>query len=72
MGAGSAMSFNAVKVFSATTANDREDLGNRVSRWLREHPDYEVVDKVVTQSSDEAYHCISITVFYRVPAPPST
>ena len=57
--------FNAVKVFSATTANDREALGERVSRWLRDHPECEIVDKVTTQSSDEAYHCISITLFYR-------
>lgn len=64
------MSFNAVKVFSATTANDREDLGGRVTRWLRDNPDVRVVDKVVTQSSDEAYHCITITVFYRAPSPP--
>lgn len=63
------MTFNAVKVFSATTATDREDLGERVNRWLRDHPEAEVVDKVVTQSSDEAYHCITITLFYRAPAP---
>ncbi len=62
------MSFNAVKVFSATTATDREDLGERVNRWLRDNPDAEVVDKVVTQSSDEAYHCITITLFYRAAA----
>jgi folate-dependent tRNA-U54 methylase TrmFO/GidA len=59
--------FNSVKVFSATTANDREDLGGRVTRWMKEHPTCEIVDKVVTQSSDEAYHCITITVFYRDP-----
>lgn len=63
------MSFNGVKVFSATTAMDREDLGERVSRWMREHPDAEVLDKVVTQSSDDAYHCITITLFYRSPLP---
>jgi hypothetical protein len=61
------MSFNAVKVFSATTANDREALGARVTQWMADHPNYEVVDAVVRQSSDEAYHCISITVFYREP-----
>ena len=65
------MSFNGVKVFSATTAMDREDLGERVNRWLREHADVEVVDKVVTQSSDDAYHCITVTIFYRSPPPTS-
>lgn len=62
---GLTMSFNAVKVFSATTATDREELGTRVNEWLRAHPEAEVLDKVVTQSSDDAYHCISITLFYR-------
>lgn len=63
------MSFNSVKVFSATTATDRESLGERVSAWLRDHRGIDVVDRVVTQSSDEAYHCITITLFYRDPAP---
>ena len=60
--------FNGVKVFSATTATDREELGTRVTRWLREHPESEVMDRVVTQSSDEAYHCVTIVLFYRAPA----
>ena len=63
------MSFNSVKVFSATTATDRESLGERVSQWLRDHRAFEVVDRVVTQSSDDAYHCITITLFYRSPLP---
>lgn len=61
------MSFNAVKVFCATTASDREELGERVARWLRAHPDAEVVDRVVTQSSDDAFHCVTITLFVREP-----
>jgi hypothetical protein len=61
------MSFNSVKVFSATTATDRESLGERVSRWLRDNAGVEVVDRVVTQSSDDAYHCITITLFYNAP-----
>lgn len=56
--------FNAVKVFSATMAQERERLGDRITEWLKEHPDIEVVDTVVTQSSDEAFHCLVITLFY--------
>lgn len=59
--------FNGCKVFSATKAMDREALGEKVTAWLREHPRAEVVDTVVTQSSDEAFHCISITLFFREP-----
>jgi len=40
-----------------------------VTAWLSNVPDREVVDTVVTQSSDEAFHCIAITIFYRDPLP---
>lgn len=56
--------FNGVKVFSATMAPDRDKLGEKVTAWLREHPDVKVVDTIVTQSSDEAFHCLAITLFY--------
>ena len=56
--------FDQVKVFSATMARDREHLGERVTDWIRSSPG-KVVDKVVTQSSDREFHCISITLFMR-------
>ena len=58
-------SFTGVKVFTTTLARDREHLGETISRWLAEHPDLEVVDREVTQSSDKEFHCLSITLFYR-------
>jgi hypothetical protein len=58
------MSFTGVKVFSATKAKDREELGEHVTRWLRDNPDASIVDKIVTQSSDREFHCLTITVFY--------
>ena len=61
--------FNGVKIFSATMAKAREALGDQVTAWLSSAPDREVVDTVVTQSSDEAFHCIAITIFYRDPLP---
>jgi hypothetical protein len=56
--------FNAVKVFSATMAQDRDQLGEKLTAWLAERPEIKVVDTVVTQSSDEAFHCLAITLFY--------
>src|ERR1043165_6189209 len=56
--------FNGVKVFSATMAQERENLGEKVTVWVREHPQCKVVDTIVTQSSDEAFHCLAITVFW--------
>ncbi len=56
--------FNGVKVFSATMAQDRDQLGEKLTAWLGERPALKVVDTVVTQSSDEAFHCLAITVFY--------
>lgn len=59
--------FNGVKVFSATMAQERDRLGDRITDWMREHPSFEIVDTVVTQSSDEAFHCLVITIFYNEP-----
>ena len=56
--------FNGVKVFSATMVADRDQLGEKVSAWMQNNPHLKVTDIVVTQSSDEAFHCIAITVFY--------
>ena len=56
--------FNGVKVFSATMAPDRDHLGDKITAWLRERPQVTLVDTVVTQSSDEAFHCLTITIFY--------
>ena len=57
--------FDGVKVFSATKIRDRQQLGDVLTNWLRQNADLEIVDKVVTQSSDNEFHCLSITVFYR-------
>lgn len=57
--------FTAVKVFSTTLARDRETMGETITRWLRDNPGAEVVDRVVTQSSDKEFHCLTITLFYR-------
>ncbi len=56
--------FNGVKVFSATMVADREVLGEKVTDWMAKNPAKKVTDIVITQSSDEAFHCIAITVFY--------
>ncbi len=57
--------FTGVKVFTTTLARDREAMGDHIGRWLSANPDLEVVDKLVTQSSDREFHCLSITLFYR-------
>jgi hypothetical protein len=62
--------FNGVKVFSATMFADRERLGEGVTAWLAARPNIKVTQVVVTQSSDAAFHCIAITVFYWEPLPP--
>jgi len=59
--------FNAVKVFSATMFADRDQLGEKVTRWVADHSHVQVTEMVVTQSSDASFHCIAITVFYRDP-----
>jgi len=59
------MHFTGVKVFSATKAKEREELGETITRWLKANPDVDLVDKVVSQSSDNEFHCLSIVVFFK-------
>jgi hypothetical protein len=59
--------FTGVKVFSATMAQERDQLGEKITQWLTAHPGVEIVDKIVTQSSDEAFHCLAITLFFNQP-----
>ena len=63
--AASANSFDSIKVFSTTLARDREVMGENITRWLKDNPNIEIVDRVVTQSSDKEFHCLTITIFYR-------
>jgi hypothetical protein len=60
--------FNSVKVFSATMMNDRSRLGDVVTDWIRTNPTFEVTEIYVTQSSDEAFHCLAMTVFFHDPS----
>lgn len=57
--------FTGVKVFSATKMREREELGDTITNWIKLHPNIEIVDYVVEQSSDSEFHCLSIVIFYR-------
>ena len=57
--------FTGVKIFSTTLARDREAMGDNITRWLHDNQQLEIVDKIVTQSSDKEFHCLTITLFYR-------
>ena len=57
--------FSGMKIFSTTLARDREAMGDNITRWLRDNQQLEIVDKIVTQSSDKEFHCLTITLFYR-------
>jgi len=57
--------FTGMKVFSTTLARDREAMGDNITRWLRDNSQLEIVDKIVTQSSDKEFHCLTITLFYK-------
>ncbi len=59
------INFTAIKVFSTTLARDREAMGENITRWIKENPNAEIIDKVVTQSSDKEFHCLTITLFYK-------
>jgi hypothetical protein len=56
--------FNGVKVFSATMHAQRDALGDVITAWIGAHPRYELRELIVSQSSDAAFHCYSMTVLY--------
>ena len=58
--------FDGIKVFSATKQKERDELGDTATRWIVANKErVEIADKIVTQSSDNEYHCLTITLFYR-------
>jgi hypothetical protein len=61
---GSDRRFNGVKVFSATMMADRDQLGEKITAWIASNPQVKVSEAIVTQSSDEAFHCLAITLFF--------
>lgn len=52
-----------MKVFSCTMARDREQLGERITDWLKQHPELTPVDTAVSQSSDQESHCLTVMLF---------
>jgi len=59
------MSYTAVKVFSATKAKEREELGEVITHWLQSNQGIEIVDTVIRQSSDSEYHCLTVVILYK-------
>ena len=53
--------------FAATVFDERARLGDRITEWLAANPRRTVTEIVVTQSSDCAYHCLTITVLFSEP-----
>ena len=53
-----------VKVFTAPKAREREALGERITEWLRQSPPSEITDVQVTQSSDDEFHCLTISFLF--------
>ena len=60
--------FSGAKVFFATKARDRDALGEKITDWIRANPAIRIVSNTVTQSSDSAFHCITVTLFYQLDA----
>lgn len=55
---------DGVKVFTATKAKERSSMGERITEWLRAKPAKVIKDVQVTQSSDEEFHCLTITFLF--------
>ena len=57
-----AAQINLVKVFSVTKVRDRDALGDHVTAWLAANPAVRPVQTIVTLSSDQKFHCLSIVL----------
>lgn len=58
--------FDGLQVFSATMHQDRAVLGEKVTAWIADNKDrIDIVDYEVHQSSDEAFHCVTIIVYFK-------
>ncbi|MEE9384419.1 MAG: hypothetical protein V3V08_13525 [Nannocystaceae bacterium] len=55
---------DGVEIFSATVVRAREQLGDRVTEWREQNRDVSIVDVDVRQSSDAAYHCLTIVLWW--------
>jgi hypothetical protein len=53
---------NLIKVFSVTKARERDELGDRVTAWIKANPGVEILRTLVMQSSDERFHCLSMVL----------
>ncbi len=51
-----------IKVFSATKARARDELGDRISEWIAANPQATVLRTTVLASSDRQFHCLSIVL----------
>lgn len=57
--------YNAVRLFSATKARERDRLGEQIRQWMSAHQfSSSDVHLEVRQSSDAEFHCLTIAVFY--------
>jgi len=58
--------FDGLQVFSATMHQDRAVLGEKVTAWIADNSNrLDVTGIEVYQSSDSAFHCLTIIVFYK-------
>lgn len=55
--------YDGVMVFSATKARDREELGQRVTDWIRSN-EVSIIGKRVLLTSDRTFHCLTIVLFW--------
>lgn len=56
-------SFDVIKMFAGTTAGDRAVLGEKITGWLAANGHLVVIDREITQSSDNEFHCVTVTLF---------
>jgi len=56
--------FDGVEIWSMTKPTERQQLGRHITSWLCANKHCSVVDVQISQSSDNAYHCVTVFLFW--------
>jgi hypothetical protein len=58
------MDFDGMILFSASKHEERNKLGEAVTEWRKRNASLVVLETQTLQSSDNAFHCVTIAIFY--------
>lgn len=59
------MDFDGMVIFSETKHTDRHNMSEEVTAWRQRNASATITDIRTMQSSDNAFHCVTVIIFYK-------